>query len=148
MSPTGGQSGRRSAEVVGQLREWALKTKAGPIFDSSTGFKLRDGSVRSPDAAWVRSDRWHALTSEEQEAFPPLCPDAAFEILLRTDSIEELRAKMQSYAGNGTPIAVLVDPYGQRVELHRPNSSPTTAEYETVSLDPELPGFTLDLRAL
>lgn len=148
VSPTGGESGRRAAEVLRQLAEWAHARGNGPVFDSSTGFKLKDGSVRSPDAAWVRDDRWHALTPEQREVFPPLCPDAVFELRSRTDSIDDLRAKMQSFITNGAIVGVLIDPYDRFIELYRPNVSATHLPYDGVALDPELPEFVIDLRGL
>jgi Uma2 family endonuclease len=147
VSPTGGESGRRAAEVLRQLGEWAHETRSGPVFDSSTGFKLLDGSVCSPDAAWVRGDRWGALTSQQREAFPPLCPDAVFEVRSRTDSVDELRVKMQSFRAGGAIIGVLIDPYDRFVELYRPDVT-VTLPYDRVALDPELPGLVIDLHTL
>ncbi|HEY2475123.1 MAG TPA: Uma2 family endonuclease [Candidatus Cybelea sp.] len=148
VSPAGGESGRRAAEVIGQLREWAREKGAGPVFDSSTGFKLPDGSVRSPDDAWLRGDRWRALTSEQREAFPPLCPDAVFEVRSRTDSIDDLRSKMESFIANGALVGVLIDPYDRLVEVYRPSGRATEPAYDRLALDPELPEFVVDLRAL
>ena len=147
VTPAGGESGRRTAEVLGQLRDWAREARNGPVFDSSTGFKLPDGSVRSPDAAWVREDRWRALTEDQRETFPPLCPDAVFEIRSRSDLIDDLRAKMQSYIQNGAAVGLLIDPYDRIAEVYR-CSSTTGSSYDRISLEPELPGFALDLNAL
>jgi hypothetical protein len=45
------------------LGRWTWRGGLG-MFESSTGFRLLDGSVRSPDAALVRLDSWRALTPE------------------------------------------------------------------------------------
>ena len=147
VSPTGGQSGRRSGEVYAQLRAWAQERNAGPVFDASTGFKLPDGTLRSPDAAWVRKERWDALSEQEREDFPPLCPDAAFEVRSRTDSPDELSVKLQMYVENGAHLAVAIDPYNRSVEVLT-TSRELHPAYGVVGLDEVLPGFTLDLRAL
>ena len=147
VTPTGGESGRRSAEVCAQLRDWARGGNFGPVFDSSTGFKLPDGSLRSPDAAWVSRDRWEALTQSQREAYPPLPPDAVFEIHSRSDSAEALRAKLLAYVENGVRIAVLIDPYDESVDIAR-NDGLARATYDRVDLTQDLPGFTLDLDAL
>lgn len=147
MSPTGGQSGRRSAEVLAQLRNWAYLRDAGPVFDSSTGFKLPDGSLRSPDAAWIRKERWESLSEKERDGFPPLCPDAVFEIRSRTDSVEELRAKLRTYVENGARLAVMIDAYNRSVDVLSASGDVQPA-YDVVDLDKELPGFNLDLRTL
>ncbi len=147
VSPTGGQSGRRSAEVLAQLRNWARLRDSGPVFDSSTGFKLPDGSLRSPDAAWIRKERWESLSEQDREGFPPLCPDAVFEMLSRTDSAEELRAKLRTYIENGAQLAVMIDAYNCRVDVLTASGQVQPA-YDVVDFDRDLPGFSLDLRTL
>jgi len=146
VSPTGSKSGWRTAEVTGQLRDWNRHTGSGVVFDSSTGFHLPDGSLLSPDASWVARERWKALSPEEQEGFAPLCPDAVFEIRSASQTLQELREKMQTYLRNGARIGVLIDPYTRTVEVYRPGREPERHEDpERVALDPELPGFVLEL---
>ncbi|MDR7386857.1 MAG: Uma2 family endonuclease [Armatimonadota bacterium] len=146
VSPTGGQSGKRSGEVFGQLRAWNQQVGTGVVFDSSTGFLLPDGSALSPDASWMRRERWEALSEDEREGFVPVCPDAVFEIWSRTQRLQELREKMRAYLRNGARVAVLVDPYAASVEVYRPGSEPQLYQgVQRVRLDPELPGFELDL---
>lgn len=147
VSPTGGQSGRRSAEILAHLRNWAELRNAGPVFDSSTGFRLPDGSLRSPDAAWISKERWESLSEEERDGFPPLCPDAVFEVRSRGDSVEELRAKLRAYAENGARVAVMIDPYNRSVDVLS-LSGVARPDYGLVDLGTELPGFKLDLRSL
>lgn len=146
VTPTGGESGRRSAEVLRQLSNWNSRTGLGYVFDSSTGFKLPDGSVLCPDASWVERDRWEALPREAREGFPPLCPDAVFEVRSASNTLGELREKMQAYLANGARLAVLIDPDGHGVEVYRPGCAPELERgVLSTSLDPELPGFLLDL---
>lgn len=147
--PTGGKSGRRSGAVFAQLFNWNARTGLGEAFDSSTGFHLPDGSVLCPDASWVGRERWESLTPEEQEGFVPLCPDAVFEVRSASQSIAELREKMHAYLKNGARLAVLVDPYERAVEVYRPDREPERYDRtERLALDPELPGFVLELGAV
>jgi Uma2 family endonuclease len=149
VTPTGSQSGRRSAEVLAQLGAWNRALNRGVLFDSSTGFALPDGSVLSPDASWVQHSRWNGLTEEEQESFAPLCPDVVFEVSSKTDRIGELRGKIRTYLQNGAQLAVLIAPYERFVDVYRPGREPEHLESpERVFLDPELPGFALDTTAL
>jgi Uma2 family endonuclease len=106
---------------------------------------VSDGSVLSPDASWVRRDRWDALDPREQESFPPFCPDAVFEIRSRSDNVQELRAKMLAYAENGARLGVLFDPYDNFVELYRPNAAAERVDGLRVTLDPELPRLVVDI---
>jgi len=148
VTPTGGRSGARSAEVLAQLHHWNRRLDLGVAFDSSTGFSLPDGSILSPDAAWIDAERWNSLSRQEQEAYPPLCPDAVFEVRSKTDAVEYLRAKMQAYIENGARLGVLVDPYDRFVEVYRPDRTPERVDAAQVALDPELPGLTLDVSRL
>jgi Uma2 family endonuclease len=110
---------------------------------------MPDGSLLSPDASWVRRDRWDALTAEQRKKFGPLCPDAALEIRSESNTLTELREKVRAYLANGTQIAVLIDPDGRGVEVYRPGREPETHRNpKTVTLDPELPGFVLEIGPL
>jgi Uma2 family endonuclease len=145
VTPTGMESGRISGEVVVQLGLWNRQTRAGVVFDSSTGFRLPDGALYAPDASWVRLDRWNELATEKRKKFGPLCPDAAFEIRSESNTVVELRAKVRAYLANGAQIAVLIDPEARTVEVYRPGQEPEThRDPMTVTFDPELPRFVLD----
>ena len=146
MPPTGSETGRRNSDLNFQLKAWSRQNNLGVVFDSSTGFKLPDGSDISPDAAWVRRDRWDALTPEQKEKFAPICPDFVVELRSTTDSLEKLRAKMKVYVKNGARLGWLLDRKNRKVEISRQDSdveildSPVTMSGEDV-----LPGFVLDL---
>jgi Uma2 family endonuclease len=149
VTPTGMESGRISGEVVIQLGLWNRQTRAGVVFDSSTGFRLPDGALYAPDASWVRLDRWNELTREQRKKFGPLCPDAAFEIRSESNTVVELRVKVRAYLANGAQIAVLIDPEARTVEVYRPGREPEThRDPMTVTFDPELPGFVLDFEPI
>lgn len=101
--PTGGEAGRKNADIISQLVVWNKKKKLGVVFDSSTEFKLPLGSDRSPDAARLKLERWRSL-SDEAKKNPPLCPDFIIELRSESDSLKELRAKMQEYLENGMAL--------------------------------------------
>ncbi|MCF4966210.1 hypothetical protein CV014_03395 [Nostoc sp. CMAA1605] len=146
MPPTGSDTGKRNLDITGQLWLWNRQAKLGIVFDSSTGFHLPDGSDRFPDAAWIRQDRWDALSIEQQETFAPICPDFVLELRSKSDSIEKLRTKMREYINNGARLGWLIDCKHQRVEIYRPGQAVETLNHP-VSLSGEdvLPGFVLDL---
>jgi Uma2 family endonuclease len=146
VTPTGMESGRASGEVLVQLGLWNRQTRAGVVFDSSTGFRLPDGALFAPDVSWVRLDRWNALSQEARRKFGPLCPDAAFEVRSESTTMTELREKARAYLANGAQIAVLIDPYTRTVEVYRTGQEPVThRDPKTVALDPDLAGFVLEL---
>ena len=146
MPPTGGNTGRRNLVVSTQLGIWSERDGRGIAFDSSTGFCLPGGARRSPDAAWVRLERWEALSETEREEFPPLAPDFVVELRSKFDPLEELRAKMREYIESGVRLAWLIDPASRIVDVYRPSEEPIVMKNpSTLSAAPELPGFVLDL---
>ncbi|MEO0802016.1 MAG: Uma2 family endonuclease [Cyanobacteria bacterium J06642_2] len=146
MPPVDGESGRREADFIVDLGLWHRKTGLGEVFSSSTIFKLPGGGDRSPDAAWVRKDRWEALTPEQQRKFPPLCPDFVVELRSESDRLKPLQAKMQEYLNSGLRLGWLINPQDKTVEIYRAGK-----DIESVSLPTELsgedvlPGFLLQI---
>jgi Uma2 family endonuclease len=119
MPPVGGDSGRREITLGGELYLWNKQNRLGYVFSSSTIFKLPGGGDRSPDAAWVESSRWQALTPEQRQTFPPIAPDFVIELRSRTDSLTSLQEKMQEYLDSGVRLGWLFNPQDQEVEVYR-----------------------------
>ena len=146
MSPTGSKTGLRNSVLTRQLAEWAKKDGNGVTFDSSAGFSLPNGAKRSPDASWLRKDRWLSLRPEEQDGFAPLCPDFVVELRSPSDAVETLQKKMSEYLDNGAKLGWLLDPQTKRVYVYRPGAevecleSPAKVEGEN-----DLLGFILDV---
>jgi Uma2 family endonuclease len=146
MPPTGGETGNRNAGITAQLWTWAVRDGTGAAFDSSTGFVLPNGATRSPDAAWVAVARLRALTAEQRERFLPLCPDFVIELRSPSDSLVATQAKLEEYLANGARLGWLLDVPNRHVYIYRPGKSPDRLDAPaTLSADPELPGFVLDL---
>ena len=148
--PTGGETGHRNLSITGQLSVWfEANDTLGKAFDSSTGFALPNGANRSPDASWVRKERWEVLTSEQREGFVPLCPDFVVELRSKTDSLRNLREKMQEYMDNGSQLGWLIDPKNKRVEIYRSGQMVEILENPSkLSGEEVLPGFVLALKRI
>ncbi|MEG3987958.1 Uma2 family endonuclease [Microcoleus sp. S28C3] len=146
MSPVGGVSGNREAYLITELGLWNRQTQLGIVFSSSTIFRLPNNGDRSPDAAWVSLERWSALTTEEQEKFPPICPDFVIELRSRPDPLQPLQEKMQEYLNSGLRLGWLINPLDEQVEIYRPSREVEIVQFP-VSLSGEdvLPGFVLNL---
>jgi len=149
MGPTATETGRRNANLNFQLYLWARQDGTGECFDSSAGFTLPNGAKVSPDASWVRRNRYEALTTEEREQFAPICPDFVVELRSKTDRLARLQARMVEYVENGAQLGWLLDPAARRVYIYRPGRAVETPDApETIAGDPVLPGFVLQLREI
>lgn len=149
MPPSGGEASNRNAIITAQLTTWALRDGTGAAFDSSGGFILPNGAIRSPDAAWVRRSRLTVLTAEQKERFLPLCPDFVIEVRSPSDSLALTQEKMHEYIGNGATLGWLLDMPAKRAYLYRPDNPVAQLDAPlSLSGEPELPGFTLDLTGI
>ena len=148
--PTGGESGRKNSSLTTQVGNWdEANENLGVVFDSSTGFILPNGAIRSPDASWVRRERWEALTPEQRKGFVPLCPDFVVELRSATDSLPKLQAKMLEYLENGAQLGWLINPQNQQVEIYRQGRDVEILDRPTeLSGEDVLPGFRLNLRRI
>ncbi len=146
MPPAFSDTGNRNLKISQQLSNWADKDGTGETFDSSTGFTLPNGAIRSPDTSWIKLERWNALTEQQKASFAPICPDFVIELRSKTDTLKSLQAKMQEYIANGALLGWLIDRQQRKVYIYRPNRETEILDNpESVSGDPELPGFVLQM---
>ena len=149
MPPTGMKTGRRNIKISHRLNAWAEIDSSGVAFDSSTMFTLPNGAKRSPDASWIKRERWEALTEEQQEGIGPFCPDFVVELRSPSDRVSVLQEKMQEYIDNGARLGWLTDPIGKRVYVyHSGQPVEQLDDPETLSGNLVLPGFVLYVREL
>jgi Uma2 family endonuclease len=121
MAPSGGETGKWNASVIGIFYNWNQRKKLGKIFDSSTAFRLPSRAIRSPDLAYVSLARWNSLTTSERESFPPICPDFVLEIRSKSDKLIDLQLKMLEWIESGSQLAWLLDLENQEFYIYRPN---------------------------
>lgn len=144
MTPAGSESSGRNMDISTDLNVWARGDGRGKAFDSSGGFTLPDGSMRSPDAAWIDYKRWNALTPVDRRRFAPICPDFIIELRSESDNVQELQAKMEQWIANGAQLAWLIDPIEQAVAIHRPGQPTELLAHPTsVQGDGPMAGFEL-----
>jgi Uma2 family endonuclease len=154
MTPTGSETGAQSGALFFQIKGWANTAGPWKAFDSSTGFRLPDGSVVSPDAALVSLERWQSLTAEQRRGFAPLCPDLVVELASPSEEgprgLTALRQKMAAYQHNGACLGWLLIPAERAVEVWGPRESAPTRVDQTESLDAgsPFPGLTIQLDAI
>ncbi len=119
MPPTNTETGRKNFDLIVDFGIWARKNKTGAAFDSSTGFTLPNGARRSPDLAFVRNEKWNALSVEEKRRIAKLVPDFVIELRSENDSLKDLQEKMSEYIENGVSLGWLIDPQERKVHIYR-----------------------------
>jgi Uma2 family endonuclease len=156
MAPTGGDTGARNGELFFQIKAWARARGGWKAFDSSTGFRLPDDAVLSPDTSLVTLDRWQALTPEQRRRIPPLCPDLVVELASPSDEgprgLIALRQKMAAYQRNGARLGWLLIPAERAVEVWgalQGGEQGLRIEGATrLEGDPVFPGLVIDLEPI
>ncbi|MEH2212202.1 Uma2 family endonuclease [Nostoc sp.] len=144
MPPAFSDTGNRNFNIAAQLGYWTEQDGTGIGFDSSTGFTLPNGAMRSPDASWIELERWNALTDAQKASFAPICPSFVIELRSSSDRLIKLQEKMQEYIDNGALLGWLIDRQNRKVYIYRPNREVEILDNpEAVSGNPELPGFVL-----
>lgn len=124
MTPAGYSTGRKNTAIISALDQWSEADGRGYAFDSNTGFTLPDGSMRSPDAAWVQANRWDILTAADKDRFSPICPDFVIELRSPSDALPELKEKMKKWVANGAQLARLIDPSEESVTIYQSDEQP------------------------
>jgi Uma2 family endonuclease len=147
MPPTGSETGNYNSELIANFVIWNRQSQLGKVFDSSTGFRLPNGAIRSPDVAWIAQERWAQLSPEQRRTFAPICPDFVVELVPPTDDVNALEAKMQEYIENGCRLGWLVNPQKRQVTVYRPQVAPEIISFDVpLTGEDVLPGLTLDVR--
>jgi Uma2 family endonuclease len=147
MSPTGSETGNREGNIFGQVWVWSQQDSTGITFSSSTGFKLSTGAERSPDASWIKLERWSALSPEQKQKFAPICPDFVVELRSPSDNLRPLQEKMEEYMREpGIQLGLLIDRKNRKVYIYRPGLPEECLENPAIVRgDPVLPGFVLNM---
>ena len=146
MSPTGSLTGGRNSDLLAQVWNWNRQCKLGVVFDSSTGFRLFNGAIRSPDVSWIAINRWNSLSDKQKRGFAPIDPDFVIELLSPTDNLAETQQKMLEYIDCGVILGWLINPDRREVEIYRNGgnkeilNNPSSVFGEDI-----LPGLTVDL---
>jgi Uma2 family endonuclease len=143
--PTGGWTGSGNQEISRQLGNWWAARENGRVFDSSAGFRLADGSTLSPDASYLSEARLRSLPKGALRGFPRICPDFVIELRSESESLQDLKDKMNDWIANGAQLGWLIDPYERQIFVHRPNRPAEVVTGNLIEGEGPVQGFVLDL---
>ena len=116
--PAYSEIGRFNASLTAELGMWNKGSKAGYVFDSSTGFTLPNSAVRSPDVSLILKDKWEPLPKAEKKKFAHVCPDFVIEIASASDNLKQVQSKMNEWISQGASLGWLIDFDNQRVWIY------------------------------
>ncbi len=144
MAPAGWESSKRNSKLNSRVDVWNEQIDLGEVFDSSGGFTLPNGAVRSPDVTWIQKSKLEGISSDI--AFPEVVPDFVVELRSKTDSLKTLREKMAEYRSNGVRLGLLINPKNKQVEIYRPGQEPEILESPTeIDCSEIMPEFILSM---
>jgi Uma2 family endonuclease len=148
MPPTDPMTGARGTQVLKQLAVWADQQGGGIVCGPDAGFHFRDGSRRSPDAAWFSASRW-CEAEQPGKRFPVFAPEFVIEVRSPGDRLRPLQEKMEEYIANGVQLGWLIDPRERRVTIYSAGGPPRVLENPaTVSGEGPVEGFVLSLERI
>ena len=143
MSPSGGESDAVCLELGALLRNWVRPNRLGQVFGSSAGFRLpnKTKDVRAPDVSFVRADR----LQQTPRGYIEVVPDLMVEVRSPSDSLADLRQKIQNFFAVGTEVGILVDPDSRSVEVYRPgqNAPQVLRDGDVLTVPDLLPGWSV-----
>ncbi|MEO7309471.1 MAG: Uma2 family endonuclease [Chitinophagaceae bacterium] len=150
MPPVTSESSVKNLDLLLDLGNWNRKLKSGLAFESSAGFFLPDTSMRSPDAAWISNEKWNALSEEKRTGFAYVTPDFIVELASPSDSIPQLKTKMEKWRDNGVRLGWLIDLKTETVLIYRADGTISKVEgfNNILSGEEVLPGFEFGLAVL
>ncbi len=145
-APAGWDTTCANSEINLRLGAWWNKHRRGQVVaDSSGGFYLPDGSMMSPDAAYILPATKKKIAKEKRGGFCPVRPDFVIELLSKSDSLTETQEKMERWIANGVQLGWLIDPYRKKVLVYRPGLDVTVFTGKRLKGIGPVEGFTLDL---
>jgi len=141
MPPVGEISGELEGDYFLPVKLWCKKNKAR-CFSASTGFKLKNGDVRSADVA-VRLP-FHPEFGKKSKSFVKGAPDFLIEIRSKSDTLSKLKKKMQIWIKNECKLAFVIDPLKRKAYVYRKDGSVTKFTYAAkLSGEDVLSGFSV-----
>ena len=135
--------GDNCAELLVALRAYAGKRRLGAVWDSSTGFRMKNTNVRAPDISFISRVRLKEQGFKRStRRFFPGAPDLAAEVLALYNTQAEMEARLADFFSSGTRLAWIIDPEARQVQVCHASGSRRVIGGDGV-LDGEnvLPGF-------
>ncbi|HUA93025.1 MAG TPA: Uma2 family endonuclease [Terracidiphilus sp.] len=123
---------------------WWIQHRRG-VFDSSADFFLPDGSMLSPDAAYITGEQLAGVAREDMARFLHLAPAFLIELRSKSDRLATIQEKMEAWIANGVQRAWLIDPEARQVHIYGTDAEPSIESENRVTGSRPVEGSVLDL---
>ncbi len=151
MPPEGIETSATNITIGTLLGIWNMNAGLGKLFGTSAGVTLPDGSMRSPDAAWMSIEKWNSLSAEEKQRFAHVVPDFVVELTSPSDNLKLAKEKMEMWRKNGVRLAWLIIPQQEKAIIYQIDGNTKEVNGFAGNIlngEDVLPGFELKLDAL
>jgi Uma2 family endonuclease len=147
MSPAGGEHGWVIVNVTAPLAAFVKQHRLGYVLGAETGFIIhRDpDSVRAPDVAYVRRDRFQGGLPQ---GFIDGAPDIAIEVLSPSDTASAVEEKTEDWLTGGCGEVWLIDPRRRSASVCTQVDGAVVRRSVTQFVSERLPGFELPVEQL
>ena len=130
-----------SEYLAADRRDRNATVARGRVVAAETGFTLQRNpdTVRAPDVAYIRADRWPV---EPETGYVEFAPDLVVEVRSPSDRPGALLAKVADWLSAGTLLVWTIDPKRRTARVYRADGTETelTADDALVG-ENVLPGF-------
>jgi Uma2 family endonuclease len=141
MSPVHANHGLVCVRLTAVLFNFVQRHRLGELYDSSTGFRLSEKLLLSPDIAFVSKATLRKILVAPDK-FLQGAPDLVVEVLSPSDRLVEIHRKLDRYFEHGTRVAWLVNWRKEQVHVYTPDSIESfTRPNDTLTGGTVLPGF-------
>ena len=141
MSPVHANHGLVCVRLTALLFNFVQRHKLGELYDSSTGFRLSEKLLLSPDIAFVSKATLRKILVAPDK-FLQGAPDLVVEVLSPSDRLVQINRKLDRYFEHGTRVAWLVNWRKEQVHVYTPDSIESfTRPNDTLTGGTVLPGL-------
>ncbi len=129
------------AALLTALRTFANAQRLGAVWDSSTGFWMKNLNCRAPDISFIRKERLHGLKRRDAKFFLG-APDLAVEILSPSNTRRDVDERLRDFFSSDAQFVWVIDPEAERVEIcHSPTQRHLLGPGAMLDGEQLLPGF-------
>jgi Uma2 family endonuclease len=148
MSPVPASHGITCIRIISALIRFVETRGLGQVFDSSTGFRLAEDLLLSPDVSFVSKERLKKILLAPDK-FLAGAPDLVVEVLSPSDRMMQVNRKLDRYFEHGARLAWLVNWPKQQVHIYTADSIESLTNLDDVLTGGiVLPGFKCKLRKI